>query len=59
MIIKENLKHAFSKVHTCQNIWKKILDDNIYHIIMHFISETILSYIYDHTKIKKISNINN
>ncbi len=37
MIIKENLKHTFSKVHTDQNIWKKILDDNIYHIIMHFI----------------------
>ena len=53
MIIKENLKHTFSKVHTGQNIWKKILDDNIYHIIMHFISETILSYIYNHTKNKE------
>ena len=47
MIIKSNLRHNYSKVHTGFNIWQKILDENIYHIIMHFISESLLSYIND------------
>lgn len=47
MIIKSNLRHNYSKVHTGFNIWQKILDENIYHIIMHFISESLLAYIYD------------
>ena len=53
MTIKENLKHTYSKVHTGRNIWQKMLDDYIYHIIMHFISETLLSYIYNYTKNKE------
>jgi len=40
MTIKENLKH------TGHNIWQKMLDDYIYHIIIHFIAETnIIIYI--------------
>jgi len=53
MIIKQNLKHTYSKVHTGRNIWQKMLDDYIYHIIMHFISETLISYISNHTKNKE------
>jgi hypothetical protein len=34
MIIKTNLRHNYSKVHTGFNIWQKILDENIYHIII-------------------------
>jgi hypothetical protein len=49
MIIKSNLRHNYSKVHTGFNIWQKILDENIYNIIMHFISESLLSYIEDNT----------
>ena len=53
MIIKQNLKHTYSKVHTGRNIWQKMLDDYIYHIIMHFISETLILYICNHTKNKE------
>ncbi len=53
MIIKENLKHTYSNVHTGMNIWRKMLDDYIYHIIMHFIAETLISYIYNNTKNKE------
>jgi len=53
MTIKENLKNTYSKVHTGRNIWQKMLDDYIYHIIMHFIAETLLEYIYIHTKNKQ------
>ena len=53
MTIKENLKHTYSKVHTGRNIWQKMLDDYIYHIIIHFIAETNISYIYNHTKNKQ------
>jgi hypothetical protein len=53
MTIKENLKHTYSNVHTGRNIWRKMLDDYIYHIIMHFIAETLLSYIYKYTKNKQ------
>jgi hypothetical protein len=56
MIIKQNLKHTYSNVHTGRNIWQKMLDDYIYHIIMHFIAETLLSYIYNNTKNKEDSN---
>jgi hypothetical protein len=55
MIIKSNLRHNYSKVHTGFNIWQKILDENIYHIIMHFISESLLLYIEDN--ITKRDNI--
>ena len=55
MVIKKNLRHTYSKVHTGRNIWQKMLDDYIYHIIMHFIAETMLSYIYNHTKNKEDS----
>ena len=53
MVIKKSLRHTYSKVHTGLNIWQIMLDDYIYHIIMHFISETMLSYIYNHTKNKQ------
>lgn len=53
LVIKQNLKHTYSKVHTGRNIWQKMLDDYIYHIIMHFISETLLLYIDNHTKNKQ------
>lgn len=53
MVIKKSLRHTYSKVHTGLNIWQIMLDDYIYDIIMHFISETMLSYIYNHTKNKQ------
>ncbi len=56
MIIKKNLKHTYSKVHTGRNIWQKMLDDYIYHIIMHFIAETLISYIYNNTENKENNN---
>ena len=49
MIIKPNLKHTYSDVHIGENIWHKMLDDYIYHIIMHFIGESLISYIYNNT----------
>ena len=56
MVIKKSLRHTYSKVHTGLNIWQIMLDDYIYHIIMHFISETMLSYIYNHTKNKQYTS---
>lgn len=56
MVIKQNLKHTYSKVHTGRNIWQKMLDDYIYHIIMHFIAETLLLYICNNTKNKADCN---
>jgi uncharacterized protein YutE (UPF0331/DUF86 family) len=53
MIIKKNLKHTYSKVHTGFNIWQQMLDEYIYHIIMHYMSETLISYLYKNTKDKK------
>ena len=55
LIIKKNLKHTYSKVHTGFNIWQQMLDDYIYHIIMHFISETLLLYLYNNAKDKDTS----
>ena len=49
MIIKKNLRHAYSNVHTGSNVWQKLLDDYIYDVIMKFISETLLIYINDNT----------
>ena len=56
MVIKHNLRHTYSKVHTGLNIWQIMLDDYIYHIIMHFIAEIMLLYIYNHTKNKQDAN---
>jgi hypothetical protein len=56
MVIKHNLRHTYSKVHTGLNIWQIMLDDYIYHIIMHFIAEIMLLYIYNHTKNKQDIN---
>jgi hypothetical protein len=49
MIIKKNLRHSYSNVHTGSNVWQKLLDDYIYDVIMKFISETLLIYINDNT----------
>jgi hypothetical protein len=62
MIIKTNLRHIYSKVHLGFNIWEKILDNNIYHIIIYYISETMEKYIKNNTTIterdeKKMSDI--
>ena len=51
MIIKTNLRHIYSKVHLGFNIWEKILDNNIYHIIIYNISETMEKYIKNNTTI--------
>ena len=56
MIVKKNLKHTYSKVHTGRNIWQQMLDDYIYHIIMHFIAESLLLYIYNNVQNKDTYN---
>ena len=53
MIIKTNLRHIYSKVHLGFNIWEKILDNNIYHIIIYYIAETMDKYIKQNTTIKE------
>ena len=51
MIIKTNLRHIYSNVHLGFNIWEKILDNNIYHIIIYYIAETMNKYIMENTTI--------
>jgi len=53
MIIKTNLRHIYSNVHLGFNIWEKILDNNIYHIIIYYISEIMNKYIIDNTTIQE------
>jgi hypothetical protein len=53
MIIKTNLRHIYSKVHLGFNIWEKIVDNNIYHIIIYYIAETMDKYIKQNTTIKE------
>ena len=53
MIIKSNLRHIYSKVHTGFNIWEKILDNNIYHVIIYYISNTMNNYIIENTTIQE------
>jgi len=62
MVVKTNLRHIYSNVHLGFNIWEKMIDNNIYHIIIYYISETMNKYIYDNTTIeerddKKMSEI--
>ena len=59
MIIKTNLRHIYSKVHTGFNIWEKILDNNIYHIIIYYISETMNKYINENTTFEERDNDKN
>jgi len=53
MIIKTNLRHIYSNVHLGFNIWEKILDNNIYHIIIYYISKTMNNYIIENTTIQE------
>jgi len=53
MVIKKNIRHSYSNVHIGSNNWQNMLDDIIYDIIMKFISETLLTYIYENTKNKE------
>jgi len=53
MIIKTNLRHIYSNVHLGFNIWEKILDNNIYHIIIYYIAETMNKYIIENTTIQE------
>ena len=53
MIIKTNLRHIYSNVHLGFNIWEKILDNNIYHIIIYYIAKTMEKYIMENTTIKE------
>ena len=53
MIIKTNLRHIYSKVHLGFNIWEKIVDNNIYHIIIYYIAETMDKYIKQNTTIEE------
>ena len=53
MIIKTNLRHIYSNVHLGFNIWEKILDNNIYHIIIYYIAKTIEKYIIENTTIEE------
>lgn len=36
-------------MHTGFNIWEKILDNNIYHVIIYYISERMNNYINENT----------
>jgi hypothetical protein len=53
MIIKTNLRHIYSNVHLGFNIWEKILDNNIYHIIIYYIAKTMEKYIIENTTIQE------
>ena len=53
MIIKTNLRHIYSNVHLGFNIWEKILDNNIYHIIIYYIAKTMNKYIIENTTIQE------
>jgi len=53
MIIKTNLRHIYSNVHLGFNIWEKILDNNIYHIIIYYIAKTMNNYIIENTTIQE------
>jgi hypothetical protein len=53
MIIKTNLRHVYSNIHLCFNIWEKILDNNIYHIIIYYIAKTMNNYIIENTTIQE------
>ena len=62
MVVKTNLRYIYSNVHLGFNIWEKMIDNNIYHIIIYYISETMNKYIYENTTIeerdeKKMSEI--
>ena len=59
MIIKSNLRHIYSKVHTGFNIWEKILDNNIYHVIIYYISDTMNKYINENTTFEERDNDKN
>ncbi len=53
MIIKTNLRHIYSNVHLGFNIWEKILDNNIYHIIIYYIADTMNKFIIENTTIQE------
>jgi hypothetical protein len=53
MVVKTNLRHIYSNVHLGFNIWEKMIDNNIYHIIIYYISETMNKYIYENTTIEE------
>jgi hypothetical protein len=53
MIIKTNLRHIYSNVHLGFNIWEKILDNNIYHIIIYYIANTMNRFIIENTTIQE------
>jgi hypothetical protein len=53
MIIKTNLRHIYSNVHLGFNIWEKILDNNIYHIIIYYIADTMNRFIIENTTIQE------
>ena len=53
MIIKTNLRHIYSNVHLGFNIWEKILDNNIYHIIIYYIAKTMEKYIIENTTLQE------
>lgn len=44
-IIKSSLRNNYSYVHIGLNKWENIYDDNIFKIIIHYISETMLLFI--------------
>jgi len=52
-IIKINLKQFFTDGYTSSIVWKQIMYNNIYIILLYYISETFLTYIYDNTKNKE------
>jgi len=53
MVVKTNLRHIYSNVHLGSNIWEKMIDDIIYHIIIYYISESMHKYIYENTTIEE------
>ena len=53
MIIKSNLRNKYSKIHIGSNVWENFLDQHIYPKMMSLISETMITYINEHSKNKK------
>ena len=53
MIIKSNFRNKYSKIHLSSNVWENFLDQHIYPKMMSLISETMITYINEHSKNKK------
>jgi len=57
MIIKSNFRNKYSKIHLSSNVWENFLDQHIYPKMMSLISETMITYINEHSKNKNIKHL--